>query len=106
MKHVIWPEGRPDDAVRTQSGIMAALLLLRMQATLLFPLSGARRVRHATSADDYADPRASELGLQLAGAIPPPGGWPPLPDDITVSPATRDDGSPSERVDVTTHSVI
>lgn len=104
MKHVIWPEGQPDEAVRAESGLGAFLLLARMQARLLFPLSGARRVRQATSKDGYADPHASEIGLQLAGAIPPPGGWPPLPEGMRIVPA--DDGCPSDRVHVTTHSVI
>jgi hypothetical protein len=104
MRHVIWPEGRPDEAVRAESGLKAFFLLMRMQTALLFPLSHARRVRQATSKDEYADPHASEIGLQLAGAIPPPGGWPPLPEGLTIAPA--DDGSPSDRVHVTTHSVI
>lgn len=103
MKHVIWPEGRPDEAVRAESGFRAFLLLARMQATLLFPLSEARRVRQATS-EHYADPHASEIVLQLADAIPPPGGWPQLPEGSKVVPV--DDGSPSDMVRITTHSVI
>ena len=76
MKHVIWPEGQPSQAVRTQSGIVATLTMLRMQIIQLFPLTKTRRIRHARSEGDYADPAASEMGLQLAGAIAPPGGWP------------------------------
>ncbi len=105
-RHVIWPEGRPDEAVRTESWLRANLILLRMQIAYLFPVASARRIRHASSQDSYVDPKATEIALQLAGAIPPPGGWPPLPDGMRDIPPPRDDGAPGDTVQVFTHSVV
>jgi hypothetical protein len=99
--HVLWPEGRPDEAARTSSWWKANLLLLRMQVAYLFPLTKARRIRHATSTDGYVDPVEAETALQAAGAIPPPGGWP------EPAPASKPEGErPTGTVQVTTHSVI
>lgn len=104
-KYVVWPEGRPDEAVRTDSWLRANLILLRMQIAYLFPVTAARRIRHASSDGEHVDPKAAEIALQLAGAIPPPGGWPPLPEGIgrTPPPSGEETGV---LVSIVTHSVV
>jgi hypothetical protein len=101
MHHMIWAEGRPDAARRTQSTLHAHAIVAGMHMRMLFPPWKARRIRHSRCEEGQPDPRVVEAVLEDAGAIPPPGGWPRPRVPIETTP-----DAPTGDVLVTTHAVI
>lgn len=73
---LVWPEGRPDEAVSPTNGWRTALVLVRLHLRNLINPSKARRTRVASCAEGRPDAHLVEAALEDAGAIPPPGGWP------------------------------
>lgn len=98
---LIWPEGRPDDAVAPTTWWGVIRERVRLDVRNLVAISKARRTRVATCREGLPDAHVVEAALEDVGAIPPPGGWPRPKHSGSDDPdALRGD------VSVHTHSVI
>jgi len=98
---VIWPEGRPDEAVAPKGFWSALLHRLRLDMRNHLAPSRARRVRVATCEEGRPDPHVVEAALEDLGATAPPGGWP-----RPRRSGSSDPDAPRGDVRIVTHSVL
>ena len=73
---LVWPEGRPDEAVSPPNAWRTALTIAKLHIRNLMNPSKARRTRVASCEKGPPDAHLVEAALEDAGSIPPPGGWP------------------------------
>lgn len=98
---LVWPEGRPDEAVSPPNAWRTALTIARLNLRNLMNPFKARRTRVASCAEGTPDAHLVEAALEDAGAIPPPGGWP-----RPRRTGSNDPDAPRGDVLISTRSVI